>query len=84
MDPSLYSGSVGASGAASTTGSASAMSASAVGGAAASAVSCGSTLLGPEAALELLPCAALVFNTQGLLVGVNSKAAELHASGALG
>jgi len=65
------------SGASSTTDS---VSASGRDGASASAASC-SSLLGPEAALELLPCAALVFDTQGLLMGVNSKAAELHTTG---
>jgi hypothetical protein len=52
--------------------------------AAASAASCSSSLLGAEAALELLPCAALVFNTQGQLMGVNSKAADVHTTGAQG
>lgn len=49
-------------------------------GASASAASC-SSLLGPEAALELLPCAALVFDTQGQLMGVNSKAGDIHTGG---
>jgi hypothetical protein len=68
----------GYSGPSSTTDSA---SGSGRDGASLSASSC-SSLLGPEAALELLPCAALVFSTQGQLMGVNSKAAELHGSGA--
>ncbi|GBF94222.1 hypothetical protein Rsub_06492 [Raphidocelis subcapitata] len=71
-----WSESGGYSGHSSTTGSA---SGSGRDGASASAASC-SSLLGPEAALELLPCAALVFSTQGQLMGVNSKAGELHSS----
>lgn len=66
------------SGASSTTGSA---SASGRDGASASAASCSTAALGPEASLELLPCAALVFNTQGQLMGVNSKAAGLYSTG---
>ena len=70
------------SGASSTAGSG---SGSGGDGASASAASCSTaTALGPQAALELLPCATLVFSTQGQLIGVNSKAAELHAGGAWG
>lgn len=78
-------------GGSSTAGSASALSAHGGGGggggtvgrgAPLSASSCSTTaMLGPEAALELLPCAALVFDTLGRLTGVNSKAAELHTRG---